>query len=83
MMEAPAMMSASPLPAAKPPPSPEQQIFRADVSADFAGRDRLVQQQADRPRQAVGRIGYKVRVLCDGKRERFGHASFCGNKFDD
>ena len=31
-----------------------QQVFRADVAADFAGRDRAVQQRADRSRQPIG-----------------------------
>jgi len=31
-----------------------QQVSRADVAADFTGRDRLLQQQADRPRQSLG-----------------------------
>jgi len=31
-----------------------QQVFRADVTADFTGRNRLLQQQANRSRQPIG-----------------------------
>ena len=57
-----------------------QDVFRADVVADLAGRDRPVQQGADGPRQPIERIGEQFGVLVGGKRERRRHALFCRNE---
>ena len=44
-----------------------QDVFRADVVADLAGRDRPVQQGADGPRQPIERIGEQFGVLVGGR----------------
>ncbi len=57
-----------------------KEIFRADVVADFARRDRSVQQSSDRPRQPIERICEKFRVFVRSKRKRCRHSLFRGNE---
>ncbi len=57
-----------------------EQVFRADVVADFAACDRSIEQRADGPRQLVERIGEQFRVFVGSKSERRRHALFCSNE---
>ena len=58
-----------------------QDVFRADVVTNLAGRDRPVQKGGDCPSEPIERIGEQFRILVGGQRQRRRHALFCGNEF--
>jgi hypothetical protein len=60
-----------------------KEVLRADVFADFACRDRPVQQPADGLRQPIERMREELRVFVGSKSERRRHALFRGNELHD